>query len=91
MPVVLTAFTLGIPRAILMEAALSYLGLGLIAPMPSLGLLIADGVRVMRSHPSALVSPAVLLCLLVIGISLLGDIVVDRVDSGQALPLVEGA
>ncbi len=91
MPVVLTAFTLGIPRAVLMEATLSYLGLGLIAPMPSLGLLISDGVRVMRSHPSALVFPAVVLCLLVIGISLLGDIIVDLVDSGQVLRVDEGA
>jgi oligopeptide transport system permease protein len=83
MPVALTAFTLGVPRAILLESAIAYLGLGLVAPMPSLGVLIADGVRVMRSHPSALIIPATVLCLLVIGVGMLGDVVRNYLDTGH--------
>jgi peptide/nickel transport system permease protein len=79
-PVILTAFSLGVPRAILLESAVSYLGLGLIPPTPSIGLLIADGVKVMRSQPSALVFPALLLCILVVSINLVGDSIRSQAD-----------
>jgi ABC-type dipeptide/oligopeptide/nickel transport system permease subunit len=82
MPVAVTAFTLGVPRAILLESAIAYLGLGLIAPMPSIGILIADGVKVMRSHPFALIVPAIVLCALVTGISVLGDMVREYIQTG---------
>jgi ABC-type dipeptide/oligopeptide/nickel transport system permease subunit len=82
-PVTVTAFTLGVPRAVLMEGAISYLGLGLMPPMPSLGLLIADGVKVMRSHPTALVFPAFTLCALVVSISLLGDSLANLIDGRE--------
>jgi ABC-type dipeptide/oligopeptide/nickel transport system permease subunit len=68
---VITAFVLGMPRAILAESAIAYLGFGVTPPTPSLGGLIADGVKVMRAHPMGVLVPSVQLAVIVICINLL--------------------
>ena len=67
---VVVASTLGIPGAILYEAGISFLGLGVIPPMPSWGLMIAEAIPNMRSHPYMLVFPAMTLSLTVLGVQL---------------------
>src|SRR5256885_3672276 len=55
---VIVAATFGIPGAIATEAGLSFLGLGVRPPLPSWGILIAEGVRNMRAFPHELLFPA---------------------------------
>lgn len=77
---VVVASTLGIPGAILYEAGISFLGLGVIPPMPSWGLMIAEAIPNMRSQPYMLIFPAVTLSLTVLAFNFLGDGLRDAVD-----------
>jgi len=78
--VVLIYATLTVPSVILFEAFLSFLGLGVHAPLASLGSLIADGANHMTSHPYLLTIPAALLTLIVCSLSYLGDGLRDALD-----------
>ncbi len=78
-PIVVAA-TLGIPGAILYEAGISFLGLGVLPPMPSWGLMISDAIPQMRSHPYMLVFPAAILSLTVLAFNFIGDGLRDALD-----------
>ena len=65
--------TLEVALAILLEAALSFLGLGVPPPLPSWGLMIAEAKEYMYFSPWVVVIPGVALFVLVLGINLLGD------------------
>ena len=65
--------TLEIALAILLEAALSFLGLGVPPPLPSWGLMIAEAKDYMFFSPWVIMVPGVALFVLVLGINLLGD------------------
>ncbi|WP_422033995.1 ABC transporter permease [Reyranella sp.] len=65
--------TLEIALAILLEATLSFLGLGVPPPLPSWGLMIAEAKDYMFFSPWVIVIPGVALFVLVLGINLLGD------------------
>nr|WP_253938868.1 ABC transporter permease [Dickeya dadantii] len=65
--------TLEIAHAILLEATLSFLGLGVQPPMPSWGLMVAEGKAYMFFQPWVIVIPGVVLALLVLSINLVGD------------------
>ena len=65
--------TLEIALAILLEAALSFLGLGVPPPLPSWGLMIAEAKDYMFFSPWVIVITGVALFVLVLGINLLGD------------------
>jgi oligopeptide transport system permease protein len=77
---IVVAATLGIPGAILYEAGISFLGLGVIPPMPSWGLLISEAIPNMRAHPHMLIFPSVALSLTVLAFNFLGDGLRDAVD-----------
>lgn len=78
-PVIVTVmFT--IPTAIFFEAFLSFIGLGLQAPLASLGVLIEDGYISMRLFPYKLLFPAVIISLIMISFNLLGDGLRDALD-----------
>jgi oligopeptide transport system permease protein len=78
-PIVVAA-TLGIPSAILSEAGISFLGLGVIPPMPSWGLMISEAIPNMRSHSYMLIFPAGALSLTVLAFNFLGDGLRDALD-----------
>jgi oligopeptide transport system permease protein len=78
-PVVVAA-TLGIPNAILMEAALSFIGLGVQPPMPSWGLMLLDGYRALRAYPHLVLAPAAALSIVVLSYHFLGDGLRDALD-----------
>ncbi|WP_227439475.1 ABC transporter permease [Methylobacterium sp. W2] len=65
--------TLEMAHAILLEAALSFLGLGVQPPLPSWGLMIAEGKPYMFFQPWVITIPGVALLVLVLAINLLGD------------------
>lgn len=65
--------TLEVAHAILLEATLSFLGLGVQPPVPSWGLMIAEGKEFMLFTPWIITVPGVVLSLLVLAINLMGD------------------
>jgi peptide/nickel transport system permease protein len=65
--------TLEVARAILLEAALSFLGMGVQPPTPSWGLMISEGKEFMFFYPYLITIPGVALFLLLLGFNLLGD------------------
>ena len=71
---------LQIPSAIFTESYLSFLGLGVNAPMPSLGSLASDALNGMSSYPSRLVIPALVISLIVLSLNLFGDGLRDAFD-----------
>ena len=77
---VIVAATFGIPGAIATEAGLSFLGLGVRPPLPSWGILIAEGVRSMRAFPHELLFPAGVLAVTLICFNFLGDGLRDALD-----------
>ena len=72
--------TLEIPGYILTEAFLSFIGLGVNAPTPSWGIMINEAFQGLRSHPYALIPPAVALTLTVLAFNFLGDGLRDAFD-----------
>jgi oligopeptide transport system permease protein len=72
--------TLGIPQAILYEAGISFLGLGVIPPMPSWGIMISESIQYIRSYPYMLLFPAIALSLTVLAFNFLGDGLRDALD-----------
>jgi oligopeptide transport system permease protein len=77
---IIVAATLGIPGAILYEAGLSFLGLGVEPPTPSWGLMISEGIKTMRSYPHMLIGPVVALSLTMLSFNFLGDGLRDALD-----------
>jgi peptide/nickel transport system permease protein len=65
--------TLEMALAILLEASLSFLGLGVPPPLPSWGLMIAEAKEYMFFSPWVIMTPGITLFVLVLGINLLGD------------------
>ena len=79
---VLTQAMLAVPGAIFSEAFLAYIGLGLQAPEPSLGVLLADGQRTLLQYPWQLLCPALLLSVMMIAINRLADGIRDAWEAG---------
>ena len=72
--------TLQIPSAIFTESYLSFLGLGVAAPMPSLGSLATDAVKGMNTYPHLLLLPAVIISVVILAFNLFGDGLRDAFD-----------
>jgi len=77
---VIVYMTLLIPKVILLESFLSFLGLGVQEPLTSLGVLISEGAKDMRGAPYMLVWPALTLTLLLFALNFLGDGLRDALD-----------
>ena len=71
---------LQIPSAIFLESFLSFLGLGVSAPMASLGSLCSDALQTITLYPYRLVYPAVILTIIVLTLNLVGDGLRDALD-----------
>lgn len=78
--VIVISTALQIPSAIFTESYLSFLGLGVNAPMPSLGSLASDALNGISSYPYRLVIPAVVISLIVLSLNLFGDGLRDAFD-----------
>jgi oligopeptide transport system permease protein len=78
--VIIISTALQIPSAIFTESFLSFVGLGVQAPMPSLGSLANAAREGLQSYPYKLVFPAAIICLIVLSLNLLGDGLRDAFD-----------
>jgi len=72
--------TLQIPGYIMLEAFLSFIGLGVNPPTPSWGIMIQEGYQALRSYPHVLFPPAIALSLTVLAFNFLGDGLRDAFD-----------
>jgi peptide/nickel transport system permease protein len=77
---ILVFFTLLIANAVLLEAALSFLGAGVRPPSPSWGTMIGDGVERIASAPHLTIVPGAMLVLTVLSLNVLGDGLRDALD-----------
>ncbi|MHA3976093.1 ABC transporter permease [Halovulum sp. GXIMD14794] len=77
---VIIYMTLLIPKVILLESFLSFLGLGVQEPLTSLGVLISEGAKNMRGDAYMLFFPAATLTLLLFALNFLGDGLRDALD-----------
>ncbi len=78
--VIIISTALQIPSAIFTESYLSFVGLGVKAPMPSLGSLANAAREGLQSYPYKLIFPAIVICLIVLSLNLLGDGLRDAFD-----------
>ena len=78
--VILISTALQIPSAIFTESYLSFLGLGVNAPMPSLGSLASEALNGISSYPERLVIPAIFISVIVLALNLVGDGLRDAFD-----------
>ncbi len=78
--VVIISTALQIPSAIFTESYLSFLGLGVNAPMPSLGSLASDAMNGVSSYAYRLIIPAIVISLIVLSLNLFGDGLRDAFD-----------
>ncbi|MCX7746254.1 MAG: ABC transporter permease [Clostridia bacterium] len=77
---ILVTITLQIPTAIFTEAFLSFVGLGVDAPMASWGSLASAGKDAIRSYPHLLLFPSIAICITMLAFNLFGDGLSDAMD-----------
>lgn len=78
-PIIVTA-TLGVGNTVLLEAALSFLGIGVRPPLPSWGNMIADGQAYLPTDPAQAIVPGLAVVATVMAFSFLGDALRDAWD-----------
>ena len=77
---ILVTLTFSIPVAIFSEAFLSFLGLGIQAPIASWGVMVNDALSALRYYPWRLFFPAFMICITMLSFNLLGDGLRDILD-----------
>ena len=80
---VIVAITLAIPTAIFAEAGLSYLGIGINEPTPSLGKMVSDSAPYIRIYWHLGLFPTLAIALIMLGFSFVGDGLRDALDPRQ--------
>jgi len=80
-PTIIVYSTLGVATSILIEASLSFLGIGVPLPQPSWGEMISEGQKYFQSAPWLLVAPGVTMIIAVLAFNLMGDWLTDLFDA----------
>ncbi len=78
-PIIVTT-TLQIPAAIFTESFLSFIGLGISAPLASLGSMVTDALQGVYSYPTRVVFPSVIIALIILAFNTVGDALRDVLD-----------
>jgi peptide/nickel transport system permease protein len=79
-PTIIVYSTLGVATSILIEASLSYLGIGVPLPQPSWGEMISEGQRYFQTAPWLLIAPGVAIIIVVFAFNLAGDWLTELLD-----------
>ncbi len=77
---IITSTMFSIPNAIFTEAFLAFIGLGVPAPMASLGSLISDAFKSFTTHPYMIIAPVVVLAILMLSFNIVADGIRDAFD-----------
>lgn len=83
LPALLSSLTIGFNNAVLAEAGLSYLGIGVQPPDASLGRMLSESQTFLASGPWCAIFPGLFLVLLVLGVGMLGEGILDRFGGGR--------
>ncbi len=83
LPAQIVVLTLDLPRVVVLEASVGFLGLGVQPPTPTLGNLIGDGQSFLLVAQWMVIYPGLVISALVVGFNLLGDGLVRRMDQRQ--------
>lgn len=83
LPALLSALTISINNAILAEAGMSYLGIGVQPPDPSLGRMLSESQTFLANAPWTAIFPGLVILLFVLGVGLLGEGILDRYGGGR--------
>jgi peptide/nickel transport system permease protein len=86
MPPLLVIVSMDIPSAIIIEAGLAFLGLGVQPPTPDWGVMLNDGFTYIGTSPWEIVGPIVALIIMTAAFTVLGETMRDVLDPGQRLP-----
>ena len=74
---ILVAITFTMPRAIIAESTLSFLGLGLSPPQCSWGTLASDGWQFLNTHTNLILYPSIMIMLTVLSLNIIGDFLTE--------------
>lgn len=83
LPTLLSSLAIGFNNAVLAEAGLSYLGIGVQPPDASLGRMLSESQTYLASGPWCAIFPGLFLVLLVLGVGMLGEGILDRFGGGR--------
>ncbi|MBU3839735.1 MAG: ABC transporter permease [Candidatus Ruminococcus intestinipullorum] len=83
LPVLLSSLTIGFNNAVLAEAGLSYLGIGVQPPDASLGRMLSEAQTYLSGGPWCAIFPGMFLVLLILGVGMLGEGILDRFGGGR--------
>ena len=84
LPALLSALTIGFNNAVLAEAGMSYLGIGVQPPDASLGRMLSESQTYLAGGPWCAVFPGLFLVLIVLGAGMLGEGILDRFGGGRS-------
>lgn len=79
-PSLIVLFTMNLGTAIMLEAQMSYLGIGIVPPTPTWGGMVADSYEALIMHPMLAVVPGICIIVVVIAFNILGDGLRDALD-----------
>lgn len=82
-PTLLSGLTIGFNNAVLAEASMSFLGIGVTQPDVSLGRMLSEGQGYLLTAPWCTVFPALTVILLILGVGLLGEGIRERMGESQ--------
>lgn len=77
---IITSTVVAVPSAIFTESFLAYIGLGLQAPEPSIGVLLSEGQKVLLNYPTQSLYPGIVISILMISFNLFGNGLRDAMD-----------
>jgi peptide/nickel transport system permease protein len=83
LPSVLVNVTFGVGTAILMESALSFIGLGVQPPAASWGNMLSNAITYLHASPWLAIYPGVMILLTVVSVNVLGDALRDAAEPSQ--------
>lgn len=79
-PTIIVLFTMNLGSAIMLEASLSYLGIGIVPPTPTWGGMVSEGYNYLMVEPSLALLPGICIILVVVAFNVIGDALRDTLD-----------
>lgn len=79
-PSLIVLITMNLGTAIMLEASLSFLGMGITPPTPAWGSMVSEGYSSLRNHPLVAVLPGLCVMLIVVSFNIVGDVLRDKLD-----------